>query len=101
MLYYNHPIVKGIQTSLKISFYQKGTGSVLPHIYYDVTISKASKQLFDAVAQAGYVGNVWLHSSEGIITIPYTIREPEVYSVNVTLFGILFGQINPESAVFR
>jgi hypothetical protein len=75
MLYYNHPIVEGIQTSLKISFYQKGTGSVPPHIYYDVTISKAGKQLFDAVVLAGYVGNVWLHSSEGIITIPSESQE--------------------------
>jgi hypothetical protein len=96
-----YPIVKGTQTSLKISFYQKRTGIVQPHIYYDVRISKAGKQLFDAVSQAGYVGNLWLHSSEGIITIPYTFQGPGVYSVNVTIFGILFIPVNPESALFK
>jgi hypothetical protein len=96
-----YPILKGTQTSLKISFYQKGTSVVQPHIYYDVKISKAGKQLFDAVTQAGYVGNVWLHSSEGIITIPYTFQGSGVYSVKVTVFGILFIPIYPESAEFQ
>lgn len=96
-----YPIVKGTQTNLKISFYQKGTGTLQPHIYYDVAISSAGKKLFDAVTRAGYIGNVWLHSAEGAITIPYTFREPGVYSVNVTLFGILFIPVNPESALFK
>ncbi|HYA82753.1 MAG TPA: hypothetical protein VEH06_04800 [Candidatus Bathyarchaeia archaeon] len=94
-----YPVVKGTQTSLKISFYQKRTSTVEPHIDYDVTISKAGKQLFDAVTQAGYVD--WLHSSEGITTIPYTFQEPGVYSVNVTLFGILFIPVSPDSTVFQ
>jgi len=81
-----YPILKGTKTSLKVSFYQKGTSTLEPHIYYDVAISSAGKKLFDAVTQAGYIGNVWLHSAEGTITIPYTFREPGVYSVNVTLF---------------
>lgn len=96
-----YPVVKGTQTSLKISFYQKRTGTVQPHIYYDVTISRAGKRLFDAVTQAGYIGNVWLHSAEGTIKIPYTFRQPGVYSVNVTLFGVLFIPVNPESALFK
>jgi hypothetical protein len=96
-----YPILKGTQTSLKISFYQKGTSTLQPHIYYDVAIYSAGKKLFDAVTQAGYIGNVWLHSAEGTITIPYTFREPGVYSVNVTLFGILFIPVNPESALFK
>lgn len=94
-----YQIVKGTQTSLKISFYQKRTSTVEPHIDYDVTISKAGKQLFDAITQAGYVD--WLHSSEGITTIPYTFQEPGVYYVNVTIFGILFIPVNPESALFK
>jgi len=96
-----YPILKGTKTSLKVSFYQKGTSTLEPHIYYDVAISSAGKKLFDAVTQAGYIGNVWLHSAEGTITIPYTFREPGVYSVNVTLFGILFIPVNPESALFK
>lgn len=96
-----YPIAKDTQTNLKVSFYQKGTRTLQPHIYYDVTISSAGKKLFDAVTQAGYIGNVWLHSAEGNITIPYTFRQPGVYSVNITLFGILFIPVNPLSAVFK
>jgi hypothetical protein len=65
------------------------------HIHHKVQINH----------QDGYInhqdGNLWLHSSEGIITIPYTFQEPGVYSVNVTLFGILFIPVNPESALFK
>jgi hypothetical protein len=96
-----YPIVKGTQTNLTISFYQKETSTLQPHIYYDVTISKAGKQLFGAITHAGYIGNVWLHSPDGTITIPYTFPEPGSYSVNVTLFGILFIPVNPESALFK
>jgi hypothetical protein len=96
-----YPIVKGTQINLKISFYQKGTSTLQPHIYYDVAISSTGKKLFDAVTQAGYIGNVWLHSAEGIVTIPYTFRQPGAYYVNVTLFGILFIPVNPESALFK
>jgi hypothetical protein len=96
-----YPIAKGTQTNLKVSFYQKGTRTLQPHIYYDVTISSAGKKLFDAVTQAGYIGNVWLHSPEGNITIPYTFRQSGVYFVNVTLFGILFIPVNPLSTVFK
>ena len=39
-----NPILKGTQTNLKVSFDQKGTSTVQPHIDYDVTISKAGKQ---------------------------------------------------------
>jgi hypothetical protein len=96
-----YPIAKGTLTNLIVSFYQKGTRILQPHIYYDVTISSADKKLFDASTQAGYIGNMWLHSPEGTVTIPYTFREPGVYSVNVTLFGILFIPVNPLSAVFK
>jgi uncharacterized protein YfaP (DUF2135 family) len=94
------PVVKGKQTNFKISFDQKGTSTVQPHIDYEVTISKAGKQLFNAVTVAGQSGPS-LHTSEGIITIPYTFQEPGVYSIKVTVFGILFNPINPESALFQ
>src|SRR5215469_13426331 len=89
-----YPIIKGTQTNLKISFYKKGTSTLQPHIYYDAS---AGKKLYDAVTQAGYIGNVWLHSAEGTITIAYTSRE----SILLTHFGILFVPVNPESALFK
>jgi hypothetical protein len=94
------PIVKGTQTNLKVTFDQKGTSTVQPHIDYDVTISKAGKQLFNAVTQAGQQGPS-LHTSDGIITIPYTFQEPGIYSIKVSVFGILFNPINPEFAQFQ
>ncbi|MFZ0221524.1 MAG: hypothetical protein WAM42_07500 [Candidatus Nitrosopolaris sp.] len=94
------PIVKGTQTNLKVSFDQKGTSTVQPHIDYDIIISKAGKQLFQASALAGHPGQS-LHTSEGIVTIPYTFQQPGIYSVKVSVFGILFNPINPESAQFQ
>ena len=94
------PIFKGTQTNLKVSFDQKGTSTVQPHIDYDVTISKAGKQLFNAVTQAGQPGPS-LHTSEGIVTIPYTFQEPGIYFIKVSVFGILFNPINPEFAQFQ
>jgi uncharacterized protein YfaP (DUF2135 family) len=94
------PIVKGTQTNLKVSFDQKGTSTVQPHIDYDVTISNAGKQLFNAVTLAGQSGPS-LHTSDGIITIPYTFQEPGIYTIKVSVFGILFNPINPEFAQFQ
>ena len=94
------PMVKGTQTNLKVSFDQKGTSTVQPHIDYDIIISKAGKQLFQASALAGHPGQS-LHTSEGIVTIPYTFQQPGIYSVKVSVFGILFNPINPESAQFQ
>jgi uncharacterized protein YfaP (DUF2135 family) len=96
-----NPIVKGTQTNLKVSFDQKGTSTVQPHIDYDVTISNAAgKQLFNAVTLAGQSGPS-LHTSDGIITIPFTFQQPGTYSVKVSVFGILFNPINPEFAQFQ
>ena len=94
------PVVKGTQTNLKVIFDQKGSSVVQSHIEYDVTISNAGKQLFQATAVAGHPGQP-LHTSEGIVTIPYTFEEPGSYFVKVTVFGILFNPIYPESAQFQ
>ena len=95
-----YPIIKGKQTNLKVSFDQKGTSTVQPHIDYDIIISKAGKQLFNAVTLAGQSAPS-LHTSEGIVTIPYTFQESGIYSVKVTVYGILFNPINPESVQFQ
>jgi len=95
------PIVKGTQTNFKVNFDQKGTSTVQPHIDYDVTISKAGKQLFDAVTQAGQYNGIALHTPDGIITIPYTFQQPGTYTIKVSVFGILFNPINHEFAQFQ
>jgi len=47
------PVVKGTQTNLKVIFDQKGSSVVQSHIEYDVTISNAGKQLFQATVGVG------------------------------------------------
>jgi hypothetical protein len=94
------PVVKGTQTNFKVSFDQKGSSVVQPHIDYDLTIMKDAKQVFQASALAGHP-NQPLHTAEGIVTMPYTFQQPGAYVINITAYGILFKPIRPESAQFR
>ena len=94
------PVVKGSQTNLKVSFDQKGSSStVQPHIDYDLTIMKDGKQVFQASALAGHP-NQPLHTAEGVVTIPYTFQQQGGYLMNITVSGILFNPIKPETAQF-
>lgn len=101
------PIVKGTQTNFTVSFEQKG-GNV-PHIDYDVTITKDGKRVFQASALGGGIikgtsrtahPNQPLHATTGIVTIPYTFQKQGDYIMNVTVYGILFNPIDPEYAQF-
>ena len=93
------PVVKGSQTNLKVSFDQKGSSTVQPHIDYDLTIMKDGKQVFQASALAGHP-NQPLHTAEGVVTIPYTFQQQGGYAMNITVYGILFNPIRPETAEF-
>jgi hypothetical protein len=93
------PVVKGSQTNLKVSFDQKGSSAVQPHIDYDLTIIKDGKQVFQASALAGHP-NQPLHTAEGVVTIPYTFQQQGGYAMNITVYGILFNPIRPETAEF-
>src|SRR6266568_7602867 len=93
------PVVKGSQTNLKVSFDQKGSSAVQPHIDYDLTIMKDGKQVFQASALAGHP-NQPLHTAEGVVTIPYTFQQQGSYVMNITAYGILFNPIRPETAEF-
>ena len=86
-------------TSLKVQFLTKGTDTVQPHIDYEIIIKDSSgKQVFAPSQLAGQPAP--LHTSEGIVTIPYTFRGPGDYTIDVTVYGILFNPIKPESADF-
>src|ERR687886_2790557 len=86
-------------TSLKVQFLTKGTSTVQPHIDYEIIIKDSSgKQVFSASQLAGQPPP--LHTSEGVITIPYTFPGPGDYTIDVTAYGILFNPIKPESADF-
>ena len=94
------PVGHTAPTSFKVSFLQKGTNTIQPHIDYDLIIKDSNgKQVFQASQLAGQPGKP-LHTAEGSVTIPYTFQNPGDYSVNIPVYGILFNPINPESADF-
>ena len=93
------PIGHTAPTSFKVTFLQKGTDKVQPHIDYDFTITNNGKQVFQASQLAGQPGKP-LHTAEGAVTIPYTFQGSGDYSINVPVYGILFNPIKPESADF-
>jgi len=94
------PVIKGSQTNLKVSFDQKGSSAIQAHVDYDINITKDGKQVFQTSSQAGYP-NQPLHTTEGIVTIPYTFQQEGTYVVNITVYGILFNPITPETTQFR
>ena len=93
------PVIKGTQTNLKVSFDQKGSSALQAHVDYDLTIMKDGKQVFQLSSQAGYP-NQPLHTTEGVVTIPYTFQQQGGYVMNITVYGILFNPIRPETAEF-
>jgi hypothetical protein len=95
------PLGHTSSTSFKVEFMTKGSDNkVQPHIDYDFIIKDSSgKQVFSASQLAGQSGKP-LHTSEGIVTIPYTFQAPGDYSISVSVYGILFNPIKPESTDF-
>jgi hypothetical protein len=93
------PVIKGTQTNLKVSFDQKGNSVLQPHVDYDLTIMKDGKQVFQLSSQAGYP-NQPLHTTGGIVTIPYTFQQEGTYVINITVYGFLFNPIKPETSQF-
>jgi Fe-S cluster assembly iron-binding protein IscA len=93
------PVIKGSQTNLKVSFDQKGSSAVQPHVDYDLTIMKDDKHVFQLSNSTGYP-NQPLHTTGGIVTIPYTFQQEGTYVINITIYGILFHPIKPETAQF-
>jgi len=93
------PVIKGSQTNLKVSFNQKGSSAVQPHVDYDLTIMKDDKQVFQLSNSTGYP-NQPLHTVEGIVTIPYTFQQEGTYVINITVYDILYNPIKPETSQF-
>jgi hypothetical protein len=93
------PVIKGSQTNLKVSFDQKGSSAVQPHVDYDLTIMKDDKQVFQLSNSTGYP-NQPLHTVEGVVTIPYTFQQEGPYVINITVYDILYNPIKPETSQF-
>jgi len=93
-----NPIKSGQETNYKVTFHQKGTDTVQVHIDYDFVILKDNNtEIFKASQQTG---QPLLHSTEGIVTIPFTLKESGSYIIRVSVMGINFIPITTEFADF-
>jgi hypothetical protein len=81
----------GDQTQLKISFLNKQTNAIQQHIDYRVKVTQGQNQVF---------GIPITHTAEGSVSIPYQFQNAGDYQVTVSVEGILFQPIPPETAVF-
>jgi len=99
------PVHKGVLTNITIAFLSLGfgggveKGTLQPHVDYDVTILKDGKKEFQVSAYAGQPGQP-LHSDGSIVIFPYTFQQRGVYAANITVYGILFNPIKPDSVQF-
>lgn len=98
------PVHKGVPTNITITFLtlrfgQKEKDILQPHVDYDAAIIKNGKKVFQLSAFAGQPDQP-LHSDEGIIIFPYTFQQRGGYMANITVYGILFNPIRPDSVQF-
>jgi hypothetical protein len=98
------PVHKGVPTNITITFLtlrldQKDKSTLQPHVDYDATIIKDGKKVFQVSSFARQPGQP-LHSDGGIIIFPYTFQQRGVYIATVTVYGILFSPIKPNSVQF-
>ena len=64
------PIESGQETNYKVTFLQKGTGTIQVHVDYDFIILKDNTtEVFRASQQTG---QPLLHTAEGIVTMPFS-----------------------------
>jgi hypothetical protein len=81
----------GDQTQLKINFINKQTNAIQQHIDYRVSVTKGQNQVF---------GIPLTHTAEGSVSVPYQFQDAGDYQVTISVEGILFQPIPPETAVF-
>ena len=82
----------GDQTQLKISFINKQTNAIQPHIDYRVTVTKGQNQVFGIPIT--HVGE------EGAVSIPYQFQDAGDYQITISVESILFQPIPPETVGF-
>ena len=93
------PIESGQETNYKVTFLQKGTGTIQVHIDYDFIILKDNTtEVFRASQQTG---QPLLHTAEGIVTMPFTLEDPGSYTIRVPVMGINFIPMATENADFH
>jgi hypothetical protein len=90
------PIKSQDEIKFKITFLQPND-KVQVHVDYDFTVLHDGDEIFSASKQTG---QALLHTAEGTVTIPYSFLSSGLYMVKISVLGINFVPINPESADF-
>ena len=85
------------EIKFKITFLQPNSDKVQVHVDYDFTVIHDDDEIFSASKQTG---QPLLHTAEGTVTIPYSFLSSGLYMVKISVLGINFVPINPESADF-
>ena len=91
------PIKSQGEIKFKITFLQPNSDKVQVHVDYDFTVIHNGDEIFSASKQTG---QPLLHTAEGTVTIPYSFLSSGLYMVKISVLGINFVPINPESADF-
>jgi hypothetical protein len=90
------------QATFRVSFLRPGTDTLQEHIDYTFAILKDGQEVFNA----GLAGQPLLHTAEGRVTIPQSPDPPHQfpgngdYSIAISVHGINFLPINPETSTF-
>ena len=81
----------GDPTQIKLSFINKQTNTLQPHIDYRISVMQGQNQVF---------GIPLTHTAEGAVSIPFQFQTAGTYQVIVQVEEILFQPIPPETAAF-
>ena len=91
------PIKSQDEIKFKIAFLQPNSNKIQVHVDYDFIVFLDGDEIFSASKQTG---QPLLHTAEGTVTIPYSFLSSGLYIVKISVLGINFVPINPESADF-
>jgi hypothetical protein len=91
------PVHKGVPTNITITFLTLRFGQKEKDMLQPAII-KNGKKVFQLSPFAGQPGQP-LHSDVGFTIFPYTFQQRGVYVANITVYGILFSPIRPDSTI--
>jgi len=93
------PIIQpNSEVNMQINFLAKVTERLMPHIDYVIIIKDNSDRIIDRFPQDP---QSILHSTSGIVTMPYIFKSEGNYKIIIEIKGILFGYIPTETAEFN
>ncbi len=87
---------EGTHAKFRVSFLRSGTDLAQQHVDYGFVITKKGNQAANAAPSCQAI----LHTAEGVVTIPCQFQLNGDYLVEVSVYGIFFSPVDPESVAF-